>query len=432
MHGRVKVKSTAQQEEEKRKEREKKLKAFVSARDAVLRKRSAGEHDEEALQLTQQLLSSNPDFATLWNYRREVLLQLETSREKDEVQKLYESELHFIEACLKVNPKSYGCWHHRSWVNTRLPQPDWTRELGLCDRCLSLDERNFHCWDYRRVVVKESGVSVEQELQFTDRLIGSNFSNYSSWHYRSTLLPQLHPQPIHSHRVCEEQLLKDQLLVCVCGRSELSVEKSSVLQAELQSCNQLLELEPQNKWCLLTIILLMRALDPLGHEKETLAHFQTLKEVDPMRSSYYSDLCSKFLIENTILKMEYAEVRVFSLSNKNLTTLCHLDQLLLVTHINLSSNQLLRLPPQFAMLQCLEVLEADDNAIESLEGLYHLPKLEEVSLRNNQICKLSDLESLASCTKLTRLDLRGNPVHKTANIDSELSQLLPLVTALSL
>uniref|UniRef100_A0A8C2DAK7 Geranylgeranyl transferase type-2 subunit alpha n=1 Tax=Cyprinus carpio TaxID=7962 RepID=A0A8C2DAK7_CYPCA len=473
MHGRVKVKSTAQQEEEKRKEREKKLKAFVSARDAVLRKRSAGEHDEEALQLTQQLLSSNPDFATLWNYRREVLLQLETSREKDEVQKLYESELHFIEACLKVNPKSYGCWHHRSWVNTRLPQPDWTRELGLCDRCLSLDERNFHCWDYRRVVVKESGVSVEQELQFTDRLIGSNFSNYSSWHYRSTLLPQLHPQPapdsasntspsptaspqIHSHRVCEEQLLKaerEEMISCVyvsrerervsvafskpvhlcdlppgsvsdisnehnltvhwtekythrdcalytgCAeswcrdsatdqelfRSELSVEKSSVLQAELQSCNQLLELEPQNKWCLLTIILLMRALDPLGHEKETLAHFQTLKEVDPMRSSYYSDLCSKFLIENTILKMEYAEVRVFSLSNKNLTTLCHLDQLLLVTHINLSSNQLLRLPPQFAMLQCLEVLEADDNAIESLEGLYHLPKLEEVSLRNNRI-----------------------------------------------
>uniref|UniRef100_A0A8C1JBU8 Geranylgeranyl transferase type-2 subunit alpha n=1 Tax=Cyprinus carpio TaxID=7962 RepID=A0A8C1JBU8_CYPCA len=580
MHGRVKIKSTAQQEEEKRKEKEKKLKAFVSARDAVLKKRSAGEHDEEALQLTRQLLSSNPDFATLWNYRREVLLHLETLREKDEVQKLYESELHFIEACLKVNPKSYGCWHHRTWVNTRLPQPDWTRELGLCDRCLSLDERNFHCWDYRRVVVKASGVSVEQELQFTDRLIGSNFSNYSSWHYRSTLLPQLHPQPapdsapntspspttspqFHSHRVCEEQLLKEyelshnafftdpndqsawfyyrwllgraereEMISCVyvsregervsvafskpvhaqseglmlvldgqpqqvewrsthprlrhspvwlcdlppgsisdmsnehnltihwtekhthrdcalytgCAeswcrdsatnlelfRSELSVEKSSVLQAELQSCNQLLELEPQNKWCLLTIILLMRALDPLGHEKETLAHFQTLKEVDPMRSTYYSDLCSKFLIENTILKMEYAEVRVFSLSNKNLTTLCHLDQLLFVTHINLSSNQLLRLPPHFAMLQCLEVLEADDNAIENLEGLYHLPKLEEVSLRNNQICKLSDLESLASCTKLTRLDLRGNPVHRTAHIESELSQLLPRVTALSL
>lgn len=144
-----------------------------------------------------------------------------------------------------------------------------------------------------------------------------------------------------------------------------------MLQSELESCNQLQELEPLNKCesieqvfvlfflrtsalpqrsavrgvfagCLLTIILLMRALDPLGYEKETLAHFQTLKvchssasssairgacrliqslcllfqEVDSMRSAYYSDLCSKFMIENTILKMEYAEVRVFSISDK--------------------------------------------------------------------------------------------------------------------
>ncbi|XP_062871339.1 geranylgeranyl transferase type-2 subunit alpha [Trichomycterus rosablanca] len=576
MHGRVKVKTTAQQEEEKRKEREKKLKVYVTVRDAIFKKRSDGELDEEALQLTQQLLSSNPDFATLWNYRREILLHLETIKEKEEMQKLYEAELFFIESCLKVNPKSYGSWHHRGWVSYRLPKPDWKRELSLCDRCLSLDDRNFHCWDYRRLVVKESGVSVEQELQFTDRLIGSNFSNYSSWHYRSTLLPLLHPQSSsesaqpcqnntspQSHRVCEEQLLKEYELVqnafftdpndqsawfyyrwllgraeredlisCVyvnreggrvavafskpvnaltmelmvvsngqpqrgewksvhpqlryspvwvfqippdmfidinnehnltvtwmekhihkdCSlyrgqseswcrdsatdqglfRSELSVEKTSVLESELQSCNQLLELEPQNKWCLLTIILLMRALDPLGYEKETLAHFQTLMEVDPMRSSYYSDLCSKFMIENTIMKMEYAEVRVFSLSDKNLSTLCHLDQLLLVTHINLSSNKLVRLPPQFAMLHCLEVLEVDDNAIENVEGLYQLPQLEEVSLKNNHISKVSDLTPLASCPKLTRLDLRGNPVTKISNFEAELAELLPSVTDLLL
>uniref|UniRef100_A0A8C7M7X8 Geranylgeranyl transferase type-2 subunit alpha n=1 Tax=Oncorhynchus kisutch TaxID=8019 RepID=A0A8C7M7X8_ONCKI len=515
----------------------------------------------------------------LFSCWREILLHLETVRasnsymsypflcisEEDDVQKMYEAELLFLESCLKVNPKSYGSWHHRGWVSARLPRPDWARELGLCDRCLSLDDRNFHCWDYRRMVVKMSGVPVDQELQFTDRLIGSNFSNYSSWHYRSTLLPLLHPESpdppspchqhshsspppspqTHSHRVCEEQLLKEYELVqnafftdpndqsawfyyrwllgraereemisCVfvsreeervavafsrpvnasssglmlvldgqpqrvewrsvhphfrhspvwvsfpswswphlivllpsfkgrseswCRdsatdqelfRSELSVEKTSVLQSELQSCNQLLELEPQNKWCLLTIVLLMRALDPLGYERETLSHFQTLKEVDSMRSAYYGDLCSKFMIENTILKMEYAEVRVFSLSDKNLTMLCHLDQLLLVTHINLSCNQLLRLPPQFAMLQCLEVLEADDNAIENLDGLYYLPKLQEVSLKNNQISKLSDLQLLTSCPKLTCLDLRGNPVTQIANIQSELTELLPSVTDL--
>uniref|UniRef100_A0A665VD73 Geranylgeranyl transferase type-2 subunit alpha n=1 Tax=Echeneis naucrates TaxID=173247 RepID=A0A665VD73_ECHNA len=548
-HGRVKIKSTAQQEEEKRKEREKKLKIYIAARDACFSKRKEGICDDEALQLTQQLLSSNPDFATLWNYRREILMHLEAVKDKDEVQKIYEAELSFLESCLKVNPKSYGSWHHRGWVSARLPQPDWARELSLCDRCLSLDDRNFHCWDYRRMVVKMSGVPVDQELGFTDHLIGSNFSNYSSWHYRSTLLPLLHPEspdillmseyelvqnafftdpndqsawfyyrwllgrgmficscvyvsrdeervavafsrpvnsvglllvldgqpqrvewrsvhprfkhsPVwicdlppgtisditnehnltvhwtekHTHRDCAlytgrtESYCRDSATDQELFRSELSVEKTSVLQSELQSCNQLQELEPLNKWCLLTIILLMRALDPLGYEKETLAHFQTLKEVDSMRSAYYSDLCSKFMIENTILKMEYAEVRVFSISDKNLTTLCHLDQLLLVTHINLSSNQLQRLPPQFAMLQCLEVLEADNNNIENLEGLFCLSKLEEINLKNNNISTLADLQPLASCPKIKRLDLRGNPVTQMAKIEAELAELLPSVT----
>lgn len=74
----MKVKTTAQQEEEKRKEREKKLKIYVAARDACFSKRKDGVFDEEALQLSQQLLSANPDFATLWNYRREILMHLET------------------------------------------------------------------------------------------------------------------------------------------------------------------------------------------------------------------------------------------------------------------------------------------------------------------------------------------------------------------
>ena len=41
---------------------------------------------------------------------------------------------------------------------------------------------------------------------------------------------------------------------------------------------------------LLTIILLMRALDPLKYEKEALEYLDKLLQVDSMRANYYKDL----------------------------------------------------------------------------------------------------------------------------------------------
>ncbi|XP_014998939.2 geranylgeranyl transferase type-2 subunit alpha isoform X1 [Macaca mulatta] len=562
MHGRLKVKTSEEQAEAKRLEREQKLKLYQSATQAVFQKRQAGELDESVLELTSQILGANPDFATLWNCRREVLQQLETQKSPEELAALVKAELGFLESCLRVNPKSYGTWHHRCWLLGRLPEPNWARELELCARFLEVDERNFHCWDYRRFVATQAAVPPAEELAFTDSLITRNFSNYSSWHYRSCLLPQLHPQPDSGPqgRLPEDVLLKELELVqnafftdpndqsawfyhrwllgradpqdalrclhvsrdeacltvsfsrpllvgsrteilllmvddsplivewrtpdgrnrpshvwlcdlppaslndqlpqhtfrviwtagdvqkeCVllkgrqegwCRdsttdeqlfRCELSVEKSTVLQSELESCKELQELEPENKWCLLTIILLMRALDPLLYEKETLQYFQTLKAVDPMRAAYLDDLRSKFLLENSVLKMEYAEVRVLHLAHKDLTVLCHLEQLLLVTHLDLSHNRLRTLPPALAALRCLEVLQASDNAIESLDGVTNLPRLQELLLCNNRLQQPAALQPLASCPRLVLLNLQGNPLCQAMGILEHLAELLPSV-----
>ncbi|VDN29279.1 unnamed protein product [Gongylonema pulchrum] len=75
----------------------------------------------------------------------------------------------------------------------RLSKPDIAKELTACETYLKMDGRNFHCWDYRRQVAQFGAQSAEDELKFSNRLINANFSNYSSWHYRSTLLPSLFP-----------------------------------------------------------------------------------------------------------------------------------------------------------------------------------------------------------------------------------------------
>lgn len=51
-----------------------------------------------------------------------------------------------------------------------------------------------HCWNYRRFVVQRAEVEFETELKFSTEKILHNFSNYSSWHYRSVLYKTLSPK----------------------------------------------------------------------------------------------------------------------------------------------------------------------------------------------------------------------------------------------
>jgi geranylgeranyl transferase type-2 subunit alpha len=72
MHGRAKVKTTAEQEEAKKREREKKANAYKEATSKIYLKRSLGEYDDKSLKLTEAVLRPNPEILTLWNYRREI------------------------------------------------------------------------------------------------------------------------------------------------------------------------------------------------------------------------------------------------------------------------------------------------------------------------------------------------------------------------
>ncbi|KAI1293735.1 Geranylgeranyl transferase type-2 subunit alpha [Halotydeus destructor] len=196
MHGRVKVKTTAEKAEEKRKEREAKAEQFKFGLNAVFAKRKEEAFDDEAFGISAKLLSANPDVYTLWNYRREIILHRKPDALADDnsatevFQKLCDAELELTIVCLKRNVKSYNAWHQRAWIIGVSPKPDLKQEIVLCNQFLDLDERNFHCWDYRRFVCQQANVSVSDELDYTLKKIKQNFSNFSSWFYRSSLFTE--------------------------------------------------------------------------------------------------------------------------------------------------------------------------------------------------------------------------------------------------
>ncbi|XP_041376268.1 geranylgeranyl transferase type-2 subunit alpha-like [Gigantopelta aegis] len=554
MHGRLKVKTTAEQQEAKRKEREKKLKIYNAATATVFAKKSKGEYDEEALSITGEILAANSDVYTLWNYRKEIFLHFVESKNKEELQKLFNNELYFLETCLKGNPKSYGTWNHRCFVMDTMPEPDWQHELMLCNKFLEYDERNFHCWDYRRFVVKRSKVTPEVELEFTTNKISSNFSNYSSWHYRSKLLPLVHPDPRNPSRVKEDVLLAEHEIVqnafftdpddqsawfyhrwllgrgektqsishlivsrqsarvtvsftkhiqvgvkhklvlevngskvdadwknqqgkntfstlwicnsvdlpedqevkvtvlldeCDCSREillkpgcpvgayvcpvartsmfsdEMSTATSDVLQAELSSVQELFQLEPENKWAILTIVLLMRALDMHKHEAETMQLIDRLQQLDGTRRNYYQDLRSKYQVENIVDRMEIQQTSL-DLSWKELSMMCHHELLPFITELNLAGNHITHVK-KFEFLQNLKKLNLDGNKISDVTPLSYLPELTDLSLKDNSLSSKESVTPLQLCLKLRTLYLVGNPVSRETSYPRCLQDVLPSV-----
>lgn len=192
MHGRLKVKTSKEQEEERKiKEREKAY-HFENLKNRLfdLRPRiGTPENHDEIMKLTTELLLINPDFYTVWNIRREVLLaDIDADSNPVEANQIWEKELSFTLDCLAKNQKSYSVWQHRVWILSRMPELAYEFEIKLCNSFLDKDERNFHCWDYRSHISEIAKIDIVKEFQFTTDKINSECLNFSAWHRRHKLL----------------------------------------------------------------------------------------------------------------------------------------------------------------------------------------------------------------------------------------------------
>ncbi|EGC34857.1 hypothetical protein DICPUDRAFT_34340, partial [Dictyostelium purpureum] len=281
------------------------------------REKENGQYDDQSLAVSKLVLVENPEYYTIWNYRRNVMNQFKEKGTSD-IQQVYQNELKFIEECIQRYTKSYWIWYHRKWVTVRLDDCDWDRELKLCSKLLNLDLRNFHCWSYRRFVLENSKIPLEDEFKYTTSKIEQNFSNYSAWHQRSSILPKIYPEPEKLlEKVLEEfELVRSAVFTEPKDSSSWiyhkwlvatlkSIPNSNyidVLKNELEQINELIEMEPNCKCNIKKIlkfffftgpiyITLLLKIEIGGYDKNELKEtIQELIKLDNDHINYYKHL----------------------------------------------------------------------------------------------------------------------------------------------
>lgn len=100
-------------------------------------------------------------------------------------------------------------------------------------------------------MITEVGVPLSDELTFSQECLRTNFSNYSAWHYRSTVL-ELTPKSTST----ELQLIQDATFTDPTDTSAWfylnwvinnPVATEEALTSQLEAIDQLIDLEPDSK-----------------------------------------------------------------------------------------------------------------------------------------------------------------------------------------
>ncbi|KAI4666760.1 uncharacterized protein J4E79_002800 [Alternaria viburni] len=202
--------------EEARQKELRQITNYKDLADLVNTKVAEKQYTIEVLGLVTKLLNENPEYYTIWNHRRRVLMALVTADTPEQSpDELLQGDLQLTFALLRKFPKCYWIWNHRNWLlreGEALMGADaarklWSGELQLINKMLHADSRNFHAWGYRRFVVSQierltasedvsaSGTAQkslsESEFEYTTKMIKTNLSNFSAWHNRSQLIPKI-------------------------------------------------------------------------------------------------------------------------------------------------------------------------------------------------------------------------------------------------
>jgi geranylgeranyl transferase type-2 subunit alpha len=305
----------------------------------------------EVLSLVTKLLNENPEYYTIWNHRRRLMIALFGGTDAEEPSALkagdlVQDDLRLTFGLLRKFPKCYWIWNYRNWLleagetalGTEVGRELWSGELQLVNKMLHTDSRNFHAWSYRRIVVSriehlrttEGGTPktlTESEFNYTTKMIKANLSNFSAWHNRSKLIPRLLNERIADTTARRNLLDSELALVCEaintdpfdqsiwfyhqylmsvispdCPPKELVVpdltnaERERYYKHELEYIKDILEDEADCKWIyegllyLASAYLVVESGTKAFTTKDMQLWLKELHRLDPLRKGRWDDV----------------------------------------------------------------------------------------------------------------------------------------------
>ncbi|KAJ3843297.1 rab-protein geranylgeranyltransferase [Lentinula raphanica] len=330
MHGVKRARQTPEALEARRLKEKSKLRDYLALTDNVLARKKRNDWSSEALHATTQLLQVNPEFYTIWNYRRHILVKgMFPDSTPEKIKNLLDDDLALTMAALKIHPKVYWIWTHREWCLKNVPNGPgteddgdargwekelWNQELFVVEKLLDADPRNFHAWSYRRLVLASMPIPKPElsELAYTTKKIESNFSNFSAWHQRSKVLTSLWSKGQLDETQSKEEEFELVHNAMYTDPNDQSVwiyhrwlvgtgdsgDSRDVLEREIAVIHGLLEEETDSKWCMESLVhykrLLLRKhasfVDKSLLTQECIHLLEQLRKVDPGRGARYDEI----------------------------------------------------------------------------------------------------------------------------------------------
>ncbi|ORX50397.1 protein prenylyltransferase [Piromyces finnis] len=210
--------------------------------------------------------------------------------------------------------------------------------------------------------------------------------------------------------LCKEEKKEDQIKIVNIQPSE------DILNEELESVRELLELEPDSKWALLTLVKILSKLG--NNEDEIIEILEKLKDIDIFRKEYYMDFVNQFKMNKCIMKAD-KDISL-DLSSQDLTKLPLIDECSTFKKIDLSNNPSIfksidnensQTYDTLSYLISVNTLIINKNSLKSIpRSLLSLLNITELYLENNEFSNLEDLKLLKQIKSLKTVHLGKNPL----------------------